>query len=266
MARSFNAPAQDHIALANSAVLDVTTQLSIVAWANVGAAPVSGNQATIIGNGNAAGGRNFILDYRNIGGTLQLELSNTVGASFGELRAVVTLSTSVWHSVVFTADWTQNPWVSTCYIDGVSQSVSNAGGVTTGTPSASDTNHFIGQTTVGTAFWSGSLAEIAVYKGIILTAGEAKAFSLGVRAKDIRKSLIGYWPLDGLKSPEPDLSGNANNGTLTGTLLAPGPPLAMFTPRWPINFLSTGGGGGGAVKFRRTLSSLGTRTGSRQVA
>jgi hypothetical protein len=29
------------------------------------------------------------------------------------------------------------------------------------------------------------------------------------------------------------LSGNKNNGTLTGTTAVAGPPYAPFTPRWP---------------------------------
>ena len=50
--------------------------------------------------------------------------------------------------------------------------------------------------------------------------------------------LTGWYPLDGLQSPEPDLGGGlsgigAHNGTLTGTSAAFGPPYAPFTPRWP---------------------------------
>jgi hypothetical protein len=37
-------------------------------------------------------------------------------------------------------------------------------------------------------------------------------------------NLKGWWPLDGYQSPEPDLSGNGNNGTLTGTAQVLGAP------------------------------------------
>jgi hypothetical protein len=42
-----------------------------------------------------------------------------------------------------------------------------------------------------------------------------------------------------LASPEPDLSGNKNNGTLTGTTNTFGPPILPFTRRWPqFNFFA----------------------------
>lgn len=91
----------------------------------------------------------------------------------------------------------------------------------------------IGNQTNFSESWSGALADVAVWN-VVLSAAEAASLVQGARPFTIRpKSLIGYWPVDGLQSPEPDLSGNANNGTLTGTALAPGPPFALFTPRWP---------------------------------
>jgi hypothetical protein len=83
-------------------------------------------------------------------------------------------------------------------------------------------------------FWDGSIADIAVWQGIVLTQTEITGLSKGTRPKDVRPGNIkAYWPLYGLQSPEPDLSGLANNGTLTGTASAFGPPYAPFTPRWP---------------------------------
>jgi hypothetical protein len=47
----------------------------------------------------------------------------------------------------------------------------------------------------------------------------------GYRPVDVNSAnLQGWWPLSGYSSPEPDISGNANNGTLTGTTQAPMPP------------------------------------------
>ena len=253
MARSFNGTTEG-IGFPNNGI-DVQTQLAITAWVNPAAAPASGSQFTVVANGRSAGNRNFVLDYRNISGTLQLEVSNSVGASFGEMRAVTTLSTGVWHSIVFSVDWTLNPWTGTCFVDGSSVTVTNSGAVTTGTPSTADTIQQIGEI-ASVAFWNGNLSEIAVRKGVLLTANEAKAHNAGERPSRIRPtSIVGWWPIDGLQSPEPEYSGNKMVGTLTGTAFATGPPLMPLTPRWPFveNFIPPSillAGGAGTTIFR----------------
>jgi hypothetical protein len=80
---------------------------------------------------------------------------------------------------------------------------------------------------------NGNVAEAALWNAR-LQQMEIQALAAGARAYTVRRNnLVAYYPLDGFTSPEPDLSGNANNGVLTGTALAFGPPLAPFTPRWP---------------------------------
>jgi hypothetical protein len=83
-------------------------------------------------------------------------------------------------------------------------------------------------------YFQGNIGETAIWN-IQLTDAEILALSKGARPKDIRPAnLVAYWPLGGMGSTtEPDLSGNANNLTVTGTNPAFGPPIAPFTPRWP---------------------------------
>jgi hypothetical protein len=77
----------------------------------------------------------------------------------------------------------------------------------------------------------GNMADTALWN-VVLSATEIAALAKGIRPPQVRPAaLIGYWPLDGLQSPEPDLSGNRNNGTLTGTVNAFGPPIRPITPR-----------------------------------
>lgn len=111
---------------------------------------------------------------------------------------------------------------------------------------------------------SGVIADAAVWTAA-LTAGEIAGLARGARPFQIRRgSLVSYYPLTGIQSPEPDLSGLANNGTVVGTINAFGPPVMQFTPRWPQVVVAGTGPPPPTTVFRRTLSALGTRTGSRQ--
>jgi hypothetical protein len=79
----------------------------------------------------------------------------------------------------------------------------------------------------GTANFPGRIAEVG-YWNVALSAGEQKALSTGVSPAKIRRShLVGYWPLYGAGSPEPDYSGNKDNGTLTGTTIVPHCPCGF---------------------------------------
>jgi hypothetical protein len=70
----------------------------------------------------------------------------------------------------------------------------------------------------------GILADAAEWN-VVLSAGQIAQLAAGYRPVDVNSAnLIGWWPLSGYSSPEPDISGNAHNGTLTGTSQAPMPP------------------------------------------
>lgn len=94
----------------------------------------------------------------------------------------------------------------------------------------------------GAQFWNGLLAEGAIWNAV-LTASEWAALAAGVSPFRVRpQSLIHYLPMFGLASPEPDLSGNANNGTLTGTTPANHPPVTLFTRKARAEVQAAGGG------------------------
>lgn len=86
----------------------------------------------------------------------------------------------------------------------------------------------------GTPSANAKIAEFVRWT-VILTANELSALAAGENCFRIRPASIDfYWPLWGLASPEPDLSGNAKNGTVNGTVAAvSGPPITMYSPRWP---------------------------------
>lgn len=86
-------------------------------------------------------------------------------------------------------------------------------------------NPALAETTVGTGSGqergfanTGHLAEAAIWS-VGLSAAEIAALAAGVPPRLIRpESLWGYWPIWGVDSPEPDLSGNQRSLTVTGTL------------------------------------------------
>jgi Concanavalin A-like lectin/glucanases superfamily len=216
MARSFNG-SSDFISLGTTSSISAAS-MSISTWIYLNAYPSVGQQAAgIITNTNV----NF-----------QSFINSSGMVAFGGQGFVLTgntvLNTGQWYQVVMlisaanTAD----------YINGVFDK-SSSGGLAGGTNSQPCD---IGQDpqTAG-RFLNGYLADVAVWHSLLGT-GQITALSQGFRPNTIGSAPIAWWPLDGLQSPEPDLSGNAFNGTLTGTAKVFGPPLAPFTPRWPLFF------------------------------
>ena len=73
--------------------------------------------------------------------------------------------------------------------------------------------------------FTGNLAEIAMWS-VTLTDAEIAALATGVRPNRVRPAaVVGYWPLWGVSSPEPDVSGNGYTLTLVGS-----PPQANHAP------------------------------------
>lgn len=79
------------------------------------------------------------------------------------------------------------------------------------------------------ASFAGRVGECAVWPAV-LTAAEIAALAQGTSPARIRPNSALYWPLYGVASPEPDLSGRGFNGTVTGTALANHPPVGPYGP------------------------------------
>lgn len=118
----------------------------------------------------------------------------------------------------------------------------------------------LGYDTAG-RYLNGNLAEFGTWTNS-LTQQEIQALANGCLPYQVRPAaLAAYWPLWGLQSPEPDLSGASNSGTLTGTAFATHAPVSLFLP--PVNSLvaTTGGGSTAAAPiaaFARRAAILGT--------
>jgi hypothetical protein len=172
-----------------------------------------------------AGGTHYYAWQPRSDGKLAFYYTDNGGAGKQYDPGVITLSANTWYHLLFTISTK-----GTGYINGAVDQVT-----TTGAGIAAITaNTQLGADFPSTTGWAGRLADAAIWN-TVLSSTEITALANGARPNTIRSgNLVGWWPLDGLQSPEPDLSGNANNGTLTGTSSAFGPPFAPITPRWPM--------------------------------
>lgn len=169
-------------------------------------------------------------------GTLTGRIKQDLGTNWiGRSSNASTVALNGWHHVAMVWDGGTTNAAIKSYYDGTRVDTTNSGAGTFSAPYSGTALPFeIGSQSQGTSnLWFGRMADVALYS-VALTAGEIKGLSLGVRPRQIRPvNIFRYYPLDGIQSPEPDLSGKRFNGTLTGTALAFGPPFTMFTPRWP---------------------------------
>ena len=241
MARSFNG-STDTLTVANQANFrfERTQAQSISAWAFPNLNRTVSTTYSIFSKLDSASPNSgyelhFLYNPGSFANHMAIEFSlvNTFGSNHLAVNNTTTDSTNgVWHHIAVTYDGSSTAAGIAMYVDGITQSTNAA----INALSASILNTitpYIGSRNNANSFFNGNYADICQWT-VVLTAAEVLALSKGARPYTIRPgSINAYWPLDGFASPEADLSLSKNNGTLTGTALAFGPPVAMFTPRWP---------------------------------
>lgn len=244
MARSFNGTS-DVIALTAGGQAYTGTE-SFAAWIKFASVNVTGD----ILCGNSSPSLGYVFRWHGASGTTgAIELLHTFTLLIGASNTQ-TVTTGVWYHAGVSYDGTNFIF----YWNGVNAGSGSQAAIVV------SAQYFIGSSGSSSEWWNGSLADIASWN-IVLSAGEFAALAQGARPGKIRRAnLNGWWPLDGLQSPEPDYSGNIFNGTLTGTALAAGPPVMQFTPRWPQSLAVAAS----PIVFRKTLSQIGGRVGTRQ--
>jgi hypothetical protein len=184
----------------------------------------SGTQAAVAHFSNGVGGSQF---WVGLGVPSGIAAANQLGYGVGCCGAVTGESYANCASASTANKWYQ---VVLWSINGTSTGLLVNGGtfcnISTGwdgaTISPGQHNFTIGNQTPGTSYpATGIIAEIAVWN-TTLTLGQMKALAsvcpVGGAARRMGfPQPAGYFPLWGVASPEPDLSGNVLNGTLTGT-------------------------------------------------
>jgi len=139
------------------------------------------------------------------------------GGTGNQVGAAGSVAAGSWYNLVLTDDRS----LMTLYLNGTSVATHTITGGPVGFDSIA--TWFIG-TDPANEWFGGSIADVAYWNAALSSSDIAK-LAAGTRPTNVNlANLKGWWPLDGYQSPEPDLSGNANNGTLTGTARILGRP------------------------------------------
>lgn len=228
MARDFDAT-DDVIDCGPANVLDNLTTFSFCVW--------------VFPDGWGENNQGYILRKHdspvvNGGKTLRLRNESSPAAS---VRFVVDRSTDavaeatastmqlgVWQFLMCTYNGTDGPRIYLATPNAVG--LNEVGYATRNVGSGSEVNESsgnfaIGNSTAGDRTFDGRICHVAVFD-VILTVGEGRTFMFG----RLPRAPLGYWPLWGVGSEEPDLSGNGNNGTVTGATVAGHAPIGVYAP------------------------------------
>lgn len=131
--------------------------------------------------------------------------------------------TGIWYHVLMT--YADASGIA-AFVNGVSDGTAAGNG---GTQLTTTQPQYIGRDTAN-SFFAGAIADVAIWN-IVLASSQISQLATGVRPVQASPGgLIGWWPLGGTLSPEPDMSGNGNNGVLTGTTFTPDPPQLVPLP------------------------------------
>jgi hypothetical protein len=133
-----------------------------------------------------------------------------------------------WHHIAVSWDGGIEAADVHIYVNGSELSYSTTQDASGSRQADTGDSFFLGNRGAADATWKGFLAECAMYN-VVLTVDEIKASMRLVWPRVSAR--VGYWPLYGRQSPEPDMSGNGNHGALTGTTTVDHPPgLSIWSP------------------------------------
>jgi hypothetical protein len=221
MARDFDG-VDDEVDCGNDSSLNPSSGLAMSVWLKTSDGT---SNAGIIEKWQSSG---YMLFFTSTTGTLRFQIGG------GTLTGSTVVNDGNLHHILATTNGT----TGRIYIDGTE----DVNGSLALTSSTTTEVLSIGGQLPTTNFLDAMIAEVCLWDDN-LTADEASALANGVNPIRIkRNSIMGYWPIYGIASPEPDLSGNGNNGTVTGTTAADHPPVGRYAPapRYGFPFVSSG--------------------------
>ena len=219
-ARSFNGSSQS-ASTGSTVTVSGLSAITVAFWLKVSSFG-SGVYLESSPNSNSNTGA-FSVTYGTTGSCTNLFYFYEKGTSWYQVVGFTAPSTGAWHQ--FTLVIGDLVSASKAYVDGGSQSLTTCSSSGTGS-TFTNQNLYLMARNNASGWTSGSLAEVAVFAAT-LNANQALALA-SCTPDTIGVNPVFYAPMWGADSPEPELSGNANNVSLTGT-----PPMANHPPVKP---------------------------------
>lgn len=192
------------------------SSITYSAWIFPTAFPIGSNRSPIISANNASSNGLFVI---NNNGALIVDTS--VGKNTGSAQSVnSTIILNTWQWV--TAVYNQSTGVSHLYVNGVEVSYNGLSNQVVS--NATQSILFVGNTTtVGNSFL-GSIDTVGIWNIALTTTQIIAAMAAGGTPNTATANLIGYWPLLGTTSPEPESPVNTFPLTVGSATQGPNSP------------------------------------------
>jgi hypothetical protein len=202
----------DKIVIADNAGLRITAAITTAAWVY----PAELSSESILSKGAATADPDYVFQL------LSASVIQFYDGTAWRQSTNPSLALNAWQHVAIT--WDGTTWR-------FYKNASPYGTVTSSTAIQSSTaaaNIGVQAVDDGNPF-KGRIAEV-VLLNMALTPNQITQLANGRLVFWPSTSLKGYWPLWGVASPEPDLSGSLNNGTVTGAILTDHAPVGRYVP------------------------------------
>lgn len=233
--RTFNGSTDKVSAPGTGTADDLTgTVMSFSCWFMLTSAPA--NEITPCAKWNSSNAGGYMVNYNQSGFTGQTAgvVYITIPSNhFHFFFCTNTVNLNQWYvlSFVYQNNLNMKVWMGTNGVSTLCGTDNTVG--STGTLVSSGGNIVFGASNAGRSgslFTTGRIAEVAVWN-VRLSDNEAQSLTTVCPNYVHSTGLVGYWPLTGASgaSTEPDLSGNAQNGILTGTAQGNHPPCTRPT-------------------------------------
>lgn len=220
------APPNQYIEINDNDLFDVgaSESFTICMWVNIDSIKSDGQYTRIIDKYSTLG---WTFDCSDPGSSsIRMTLFLNDGVDSALARASTTITASTWTFLCATYDNTLNSTLGiSLFKNGVEVSYLTRNSTNLIDSMSNTTKVYIGVLSDITGDYDGRMAYVHMYKRV-LTLTEIN--QIMIKPGSITDSLVGYWPLWGVNSPEIDLSGNGNTGTVTGaTSSSDGPPIML---------------------------------------